>query len=106
MPVDVGERTKITSMPGSNHAFVSPDEKMLALIYSYSNKPPELYLSDNRPGAEAKNVTSSPAPEIWNYSWIDPPIVTIRARDGAEVDARMYKPKTSEQAGPGVTCVH
>jgi dipeptidyl aminopeptidase/acylaminoacyl peptidase len=106
MPAEGGERTKITSMPGANQAFVSPDEKMLALIYSYSNKPPELYVAEDRPGAEAKKVTSSPAPEFWNYGWIDPPIVTFKARDGAEVYARMYKPKTFKKGGPGVIFVH
>ncbi|HSQ19168.1 MAG TPA: prolyl oligopeptidase family serine peptidase, partial [Blastocatellia bacterium] len=106
MPADGGERTKITSMPGSNQASVSPDEKMLALIYSYSNKPPELYVAENRPGAEARKITSSPAPEFWNYSWIDPPIVTFKARDGAEVYARMYKPKNFKKGGPGVIFVH
>jgi dipeptidyl aminopeptidase/acylaminoacyl peptidase len=106
MPVDGGERTKITTMPGSNQSFVSPDEKMLALIYSYSNKPPELYIAENRPGAEAKKITSSPAPEFWNYAWIDPPIVTFKARDGAEVYARMYKPKNFKKGGPGVIFVH
>jgi dipeptidyl aminopeptidase/acylaminoacyl peptidase len=106
MPVEGGERTKITSMPGSNQATVSPDEKMLALIYSYSNKPPELYVAENRPGAEAKKITSSPAPEFWDYSWIDPPIVTFKARDGAEVYARVYKPKNFKKGGPGVIFVH
>ena len=106
MPADGGERTKITSMPGSNQAFVSPDEKMLALIYSYSNKPPELCVAENRPGSEAKKITSSPAPEFWNYGWIDPPIVTFKARDGAEVYARMYKPKNFKKGGPGVIFVH
>ncbi|HXI88867.1 MAG TPA: prolyl oligopeptidase family serine peptidase [Blastocatellia bacterium] len=106
MPADGGERTKITSMPGGNQAFVSADEKMLALIYSYSNKPPELYVAENRAGAEAKKITSSPAPEFWNYSWIDPPIVTFKARDGAEVYARMYKPKNFKKGGPGVIFVH
>jgi dipeptidyl aminopeptidase/acylaminoacyl peptidase len=106
MPADGGERTKITSMPGSNQAFVSPDEKMLALIYSYSNKPPELFITENRPGAEAKKITSSPAPEFWNYGWIDPPIVTFKARDGAEVYARMYRPKNFKKGGPGVIFVH
>jgi hypothetical protein len=62
MPAEGGERTKITAMPGSNQTFLSPDEKMLALIYSYSNKPPELYIAENRPGAEAKKITSSPRP--------------------------------------------
>ncbi len=106
MPADGGERTKITSMPGGNQPFVSPDQKMLALIYSYSNKPPELYVAENRPGAEAKKITTSPAPEFWNYGWIDPPIVTFKARDGAEVYARMYKPKNFKKGGPGVIFVH
>ena len=106
MPADGGERTKITSMPGGNQAFVSPDEKMLALIYSYSNKPPELFVTENRPGAEAKKLTSSPAPEFWNYAWIDPPIVTFKARDGAEVYARMYRPKNFKKGSPGVIFVH
>ncbi|MEK6320912.1 MAG: prolyl oligopeptidase family serine peptidase [Acidobacteriota bacterium] len=106
MPMDGSGRTKVTSMPGSNQSFVSPDEKMLALIYSYSNKPPELYIQENRPGATATKVTSSPAPEFWNYGWIEPPIVTFKARDGAEVLARLYKPKAFKKGGPAVIFVH
>src|SRR5262249_39206799 len=106
MTADGGERTRITSMPGGNQAFVSPDEKMLSVIYSHSNKPPELYIQENRPGAPAIKVTSSPAPEFWNYSWIDPPIVTFEARDGAEVYARLYKPKNWKRGGPAVIFVH
>src|SRR5262249_34226110 len=44
MSVDGGQRTKLTSMTGSNDATVSPDEKTLAIVYSYSTKPPELYV--------------------------------------------------------------
>jgi len=106
MSADGGERNKVTSMPGSNQTFVSPDEKMLALIYSYSNKPPELYIQENKPGATAIKVTSSPAPEFWNYSWIEPPIVTFKARDGAEVFARLYRPKNVKKGGPAVIFVH
>ena len=43
-------RAKITSMTGSNEATVSPDESTLGLVYSYSNKPPEIYVMPNRPG--------------------------------------------------------
>jgi len=106
MSPDGGERTKVTSMSGGNQSFVSPDEKMLALIYSYSNKPPELYIQENKPGTSAIKVTSSPAPEFWNYPWIDPPIVTFKARDGAEVYARLYKPKNFKKGGPAVIFVH
>ncbi|HEX5736485.1 MAG TPA: prolyl oligopeptidase family serine peptidase [Blastocatellia bacterium] len=101
-----GERTKITSSPGNNQAFVSPDERALALIYSYSNRPPEIYVQEMRAGASAVKVTSSPAPEFWNYKWIEPEIVTFTARDGASVYARLYKPKTFKRGGPAVIFVH
>jgi dipeptidyl aminopeptidase/acylaminoacyl peptidase len=100
------ERTKITSSSGNNQAFVSPDERMLALIYSYSNRPPEIYLQETRAGATAVKVTSSPAPEFWNYKWVEPEIVTFTARDNATVYARLYKPKTFKRGGPAVIFVH
>ena len=96
MSFDGGARTKLTSMPGNNQVEVSPDESMQALIRSYSNKPPELYLVPNKPGVEAKQITTSPPPEFFSYNWVDPPIVNVKARDGADVPARIYKPKVSD----------
>jgi dipeptidyl aminopeptidase/acylaminoacyl peptidase len=106
MPAEGGDRVKITSMPGNNQAFISPDEKSLALIYSYSNKPPELYIQENRSSAVAAKLTSSPAEEFWSYDWIDPPLVTFTARDGATVYARLYKPKNVRRGAPAVIFVH
>jgi dipeptidyl aminopeptidase/acylaminoacyl peptidase len=106
MSAEGGERVKITSLPGNHQASVSPDEKALALIYSYSNKPPEVYVSEARAGAEMKQVTRSPAPEFWNYAWIEPPIVTFNARDGATVHARLYRPKNVRPNGAAVIFVH
>ncbi len=42
LPIDGGARTQLTSMTGSNEAEVSPDESTLGLVFSYSNKPPEV----------------------------------------------------------------
>jgi dipeptidyl aminopeptidase/acylaminoacyl peptidase len=106
MAAEGGERTRITSSAGNNQAIISPDEKMLAVIYSYSNKPPELFVQENRPGAVAKKITSSPAPEFWNYNWIDPELITFTARDNAKVNARLYKPKNFRRGGPAVIFVH
>ncbi len=106
MPVDGGVRTRITSMPGNNNCEVSPDESMLAIVRSASNKPPELYLAENKPGAEARKVTTSPTDEFFRHSWIDPPIVKIKARDGAMVPARIYKPANYRRGGPAVLFVH
>jgi dipeptidyl aminopeptidase/acylaminoacyl peptidase len=106
MSFDGGERARLTSMPGANAAEVSPDQTTLALIHSYSNKPPELYLAANQPNAEAKQITTSPIPEFFAYNWIDPPIVKFRARDGAEVPARLYKAQNFQKGGPAVVFVH
>ena len=43
----------MTTMTGSNAGEVSPDDATLGLVYSYSNKPPEVYLMANRRGREA-----------------------------------------------------
>lgn len=106
MDAEGGERVKVTSAPGNHDATLSPDEKSMAIVYSYSNRPPELYIQDNRPGATPMKITSSPAPEFWNYEWIDPPIVNFKARDGLMVPARLYKPKNFKRGGPAVVFVH
>lgn len=106
MPIGGGERTRLTSMPGNNQAIASPDDSSLAIIRSYSNKPPEVYLAANRPGAEAKQLTTSPTPEFFRYNWIDPPIVYFKARDGVDVPARLYKPTNFKRGGPAVIFVH
>lgn len=106
MPIEGGARTRITSLPGQNNASISPDESGLAIVRSYANKPPELYIQPNKPGSDAKQITTSPAPEFFNYNWIDPPIVKFKARDGAEVPARIYKPANYKKGGPAVLFVH
>ncbi len=107
MSFDGGERKQLTTMPGGHRAVVSPDGATLATIYSYTNKPPELYLHDlSKPGVKAVKVTDSPAPEFWSYPWSDPPIVEVPARDGAKVPARIYKPANWKRGGPLVIFVH
>jgi dipeptidyl aminopeptidase/acylaminoacyl peptidase len=107
MPVNGGTRTRLTSEPGWNvDASPSPAEDMLALVHSYTNRPPELFLTENKPGAAMKRVTSSPAPEFINYPWTDAPIVQVPARDGAQIPAHIYKPDGFAKGGPAVIFVH
>jgi dipeptidyl aminopeptidase/acylaminoacyl peptidase len=106
MPASGGERTRITTAAGHHQAAVSPDEKKLAVIYSFTTKPPDLYVQDLQPGAKPVQATNSPAPDFWNYPWSDAPIVQVPARDGAMVPGRMYKPKNWKPGGPGVIFVH
>jgi dipeptidyl aminopeptidase/acylaminoacyl peptidase len=106
MSAEGGERIKVTSSTGSNQTVVSPDEKTLAVLHSSGNRPTELYVQEAKAGARMTKITTSPAAEFFNYEWIDPPVVTFTARDGAMVYARLYKPKNFRAGGPAVIFVH
>ena len=88
-----GDRTRITSMTGSNDATVSPDQSTLGLVYSYSTKPPEVFVMPNTPGAQAKQITTTPSAEWRAFKWIDPKVITFKARDGVDVYARLFTPE-------------
>jgi dipeptidyl aminopeptidase/acylaminoacyl peptidase len=110
VPLDGGARTKITSMVGSNAAVVSPDESTLGLVYSYSNKPPEVYVMANQAGAKAIQITTTPTEEWRSFNWIDPKVITYKARDGVDVYARLFTPEMigakRDPSRPGVVFVH
>lgn len=101
-----GPLTRLTTAPGKHVTTFSPDDRWIADIYSYTNKPPELYVQENRAQAESLKLTSSPSPEFSQYPWHDVPIVTFTARDGVRVPARLFKPAIARPGGPGVVFVH
>jgi len=101
-----GSRTPITSEPGNHNVALSLGERWIADVYSYTNKPPEIYVQENRPNAKARKLTSSPAPEFWTYPWLDVPVVKFPARDGATLRARFFKPAHFKKGGPAVIFVH
>jgi dipeptidyl aminopeptidase/acylaminoacyl peptidase len=107
LSVNGGTPEKLTSMTGANVATISPDEKTLAYLYSYSNKPWELYVQQNKAGAIPEQVTKlARTAEFNTYKWRDPEIVTFKASDGATVYARLYKPAKPHAAAPAVIFVH
>jgi dipeptidyl aminopeptidase/acylaminoacyl peptidase len=110
MPVEGGERTKLTAMIGASAGDVAPDESTIGFVYSYSNKPHEVYLQPNKPGAAAKQITTTPTDEWRSFKWIDPQLITYKTRDGVEVYARLYTPEMvgakRDPAAPAVVFVH
>jgi dipeptidyl aminopeptidase/acylaminoacyl peptidase len=93
-------------MTGNNDVSLSPDEKHIAILYSYSNKPWELFLKPNNAKAEAKQLTSGQSEEFKAYNWKDPELVNFTAQDGASVPARLYKPSAEKSNGAAVIFVH
>lgn len=106
--LDGSRRTRITTQPGQHDVEVSPDGRRLAVVHSYSNRPPELYVAENRPGAELRRVTTSPTEEWRSFGWIDPEIIWFDARDGVKVPARIYRPRDlgAQPHGGAVIFVH
>lgn len=104
LPVDGGKAERITTMTGAHEVEVSPDEKMIAFRYSYSNKPWELFVMENKAGAKPQQITNSLTPEFKSYNWRDPVVTTFKARDGADVYTRLYKP--AKPNGAAVIFVH
>jgi len=110
MPAAGGTRTKLTTATGSSDIVVSPDEKSVAITYSYSTKPPELFVMPFLAGSTPVQVTTTPSDEWRNFKWIDPKVITYKARDGAEVYARLFTPEMMgakrDPKRPAVVFVH
>lgn len=104
LPVTGGKAERLTTTTGANEVTLSPDEKMLAIRYSYSNKPWELFLQENKTNAKPQQLTNSLTTEFKSYAWRDPVLTTFKARDGADVYTRLYKP--GKPNGAAVIFVH
>ncbi|OYV67130.1 MAG: hypothetical protein B7Z72_10150, partial [Gemmatimonadetes bacterium 21-71-4] len=109
MAVDGGPRTMITAGRGGHTAYLSPDESAIADLYSTAeNRPPELFVMKNAPGAAESQLTVSPTADWLAFRWIDPKIIHVRADDGAEVPARLWEPQAAgaKPNGAAVIFVH
>ena len=106
MPATGGARVRLTKLGGNHQTVLSPDETQIADIYSFTGKPPELYVEPNQPMSAATKITASPAPDFADYAWANPPIVGITARDGVKVPGHLYKPANYQRGGPAVIFVH
>ncbi len=106
LPAAGGTMERITSKEGNHQVTISPDEKYLAIRYSYSNVPWELYLMENKPGAAMQKITKSTTKAFERYSWRKPEIIWFAASDGVKVPARLYKPSKKVRKGPAVIFVH
>jgi dipeptidyl aminopeptidase/acylaminoacyl peptidase len=105
MSVAGGPREQLTPGVGGNDATRSPDESMLAVVHSEANRPPELFVMPNRPGAQMAQLTTSPTREWLASSWIKPEIVMVPASDGVQVPARIYRPQDMSATANGAAVI-
>jgi dipeptidyl aminopeptidase/acylaminoacyl peptidase len=108
MSVRGGARTRVTTASGGHAVVTSPDGRWLADVYSFVNRPPDLFLAANRAGAEPVRLTTSPSAEFQGMAWLAPKIVDIPASDGLSVPAHIYTPADmgAQPNGAAVIFVH
>lgn len=91
---------------GYHEVVLSPDEKTLAVRYSYKNQPWELYMAPNVASATMTRLTYSTTPAFKQYKWREPEIVTFKGSDGIDVYARLYNPEGNTKNKAAVIFVH
>jgi len=101
-----GERTRITAGDGVNAVAVSPDEKWLAVSHSNPDQPSDLFVMENRPGAQMRRLVDSYTDEFKSYRWRKFEVVTIPDQDNNALYARLYRPERPDPLRPAVIYVH
>jgi acetyl esterase/lipase len=92
--------------PGYHEVVLSPDEKTLAVRYSFKNKPWELYYAVNLNGSKKIQLTHSTSANFEKYKWREPEVITFKGSDGIDVYARLYKPSEPLANSTAVIFVH
>ncbi|HEV8383855.1 MAG TPA: prolyl oligopeptidase family serine peptidase [Candidatus Acidoferrales bacterium] len=106
MPVSGGARTRITVGDGVDDVTLSPDEKWLAVSFTNTEGPAELFRMENKPGAAMTRLTESYTDEFKSFRWRKFELVTIPDSDGHPLYARLYRPDIPHPAHPAVIYVH
>ncbi|NEV93006.1 prolyl oligopeptidase family serine peptidase [Psychroflexus sp. YR1-1] len=106
MPVMGGKAVQLTSMEGNNKVELSPDEKHMAILFSSSNTPEELYLKPTKASAKPKQLTEGQSEAFSAYTWRTPELIQFEAEDGAKPYARLYRPEENVNNHAAVIFVH
>ena len=104
--VSGGKLEPILVKDGYSEVKISPDEKTLLVRYSYKNKPWELYVADNKTNSTLNQITFSQTEAFKKYNWRAPEVITFKAQDNANVNARIFIPESKVKNGAAVIFVH
>jgi len=109
--VDVasGAAEQLTQLGGMNSVAVSPDESRLLITHSEINRHPELFVQDNRAGAQARRLTDTMSDAYKSIPWQQPDIVAIPSSHVDDpIYSKIYLPADHDPGAtyPAVMFVH
>lgn len=105
LPARGGQLERITAGEGMHRAYASPDGRRLALTYETPRLMPDLYLTRNRLGSEARRVTKSGTDAFYRYDWTTSEIITFPDPAGKPTWAEVWAPPDHPN-GAAVVYVH
>lgn len=89
---------QLTDLTGNLQFSLSPDEKHIALQYSTSVLPPELYVMPNQAKAPITRLTYTVSKELTQMALVAPKVVAIpSSHTKAPIYAKLYLPKDYQQ---------
>lgn len=109
LDLESGKTEQLTTLGGFNEVSVSPDESQLLITHSELDRHPELYVQDNAPGAEARQLTDTMSEAYKRINWRRPEIVAIPSSHvDAPIYTKVYLPADHDPARnyPAVVFVH
>jgi dipeptidyl aminopeptidase/acylaminoacyl peptidase len=103
-----GTIEQVTALGGLNSFRLSPDDRHLLVVHSTSVRPPELWLQEASPGAEATPLTETASPEFLAIDWVAPRFVEVPSSHVERpIHARLYLPPgPTEVPRPAIVFVH
>lgn len=99
--IDTWRIEQVTDLGGLNSASVSPDGRLLLITHSALLHPPELYVQDAQPGAEARRLTHTVTTEFEALPWVKPRIVEVMNENGHPIYSRLYIPPDGSRPAAG-----
>jgi dipeptidyl-peptidase-4 len=100
VPLEGGDSTKLTTMPGWNVSTMSSDGEWLAILYSNITSPTDLFVSRIGSGETPGRITRSPAPDFAKLDLPEPEFISMSSRlDGASISGMLFRPSTKAPKG-------
>lgn len=103
-----GKSEALTDLNGVTDYVLSPDETQLALTFSTTTRPPEVFVTQVGSN-EVKQLTRTTTDEFVNMKWVAPKIVAVPSSNTEQpIYSRLYLPKDydSTKQYPAVMFVH
>jgi dipeptidyl aminopeptidase/acylaminoacyl peptidase len=104
--VSDGKLEPILTKDGAHEVILSPDESKLLIRYSYKNKPWELFVADNKKNTIPEQITYSTSESFQKYNWRSPEVISFKAQDGTNINARIYQPTKEKANKAAILFVH